>query len=329
MSAPDVSVVLPVFDEQESIDRTLVAVREQLRSAGVAFEIVAVDDGSRDATLERLRAASKADPAVTVVSLSRNFGKESALAAGLEAAQGRAVILMDADLQHPPDLLPEMIRLWREGHDVVNAVKASRSGEGLVYRALAGSFNALMGGAAGKGFQGASDFKLLDRQVVEALASCPERNRFFRGLVTWVGFRAVDVPFHVQPRAAGRTKWSISGLVRYSMRNLVAFSAFPLKLVAVAGFVTLVLAAGLAVQTLYRYLKGTAVSGFTTVILLQLILGGMLLTSVGVIAVYVAEIYEEAKRRPMFLVRREDGQRGGAATAHRDGGSGGDSSTTP
>jgi len=304
VSTPDVSVVIPVYDEQESIGATLDAVREQLVVAGGSFEIVAVDDGSRDGTLEQLEKAAKADPNVRVVPLSRNFGKESALAAGLDASRGRAVIVMDADLQHPPEVIPLLIARWREGNDVVSAVKEARSREGLTYRVFAGLFNALMGSAAGKSFRGASDFKLLDRQVVDALAACSERSRFFRGLVTWVGFRTVEVPFTVRPRAAGRTKWSVWGLVRYSMRNLIAFTALPLKLVATAGFVTLVLAAVLAVQTLWRYLSGRAVSGFTTVILLQLILGGLLLTSVGIIAIYIAEIYDEVKRRPAFVVRK-------------------------
>ncbi len=301
---PDVSVVLPVYDEQESIGITLAAVREQLTTTGATFEIVAVDDGSTDATLARLEELSRTEPGLRVVRLSRNFGKESALTAGLDAARGRAVVVMDADLQHPPDVIPRMVALWREGHDVVSAVKATRSGEGLLYRALAALFNSMMGSAAGRSFRGASDFKLLDRQVVDALAECSERSRFFRGLVTWVGFRTAEVPFTVQRRVAGRTKWSVWGLVRYSIRNLVAFTALPLKLVAGAGFVTLVLAAGLAVQTLWRYLSGRAVSGFTTVILLQLILGGLLLTSVGIIAVYVAEIYDEVKRRPVFVVKK-------------------------
>ncbi len=304
MSPPDVSVVLPVYDEEEGIGLTLSAVRAQLQLTGATFEIVTVDDGSRDATHQRLEQAAQGDSGVRVVRLSRNFGKESALAAGLDAARGRAVIVMDADLQHPPEVIPRMIALWREGHDVVSAVKESRSGESLTYRALAALFNALMGGAAGESFRGASDFKLLDRQVIDALSQCSERSRFFRGLVTWVGFRTAEVPFSVQPRAAGRTKWSTWGLVRYSIRNLVAFSALPLKLVAGSGFVTLVFAAALAVQTLWRYLSGRAVSGFTTVILLQLILGGLLLTSVGIIAVYVAEIYDEVKRRPVFVVRK-------------------------
>jgi dolichol-phosphate mannosyltransferase len=215
---------------------------------------------------------------------------------------------MDADLQHPPELIPQLVALWRQGNEVVSAVKQSRGREGLLYRAMSGLFNAMMGSAAGASFRGASDFKLLDREVIDALARCPERNRFFRGLVTWVGFRTAQIPFDVRDRVAGRTKWSGTGLIRYSMRNLIAFTALPLKLVATAGFVTLVLAAGLAVQTLWRYLSGRAVSGFTTVILLQLIIGGLLLTSVGVIAIYIAEIYDEVKERPMYVVKKKIGK---------------------
>ncbi len=304
MTAPDLSVVLPVYDEEASIALALAAVREQLERAGGTFEIVVVDDGSTDGTSRILSALDATSPWLRTVRLSRNFGKESALAAGLDAAAGRAVIVMDADLQHPPEVIPRMVTLWREGHDVVSAVKETRAREGLAYRLFAALFNSLMAGAAGRSFRGASDFKLLDRQVVEALAQCPERSRFFRGLVTWVGFRTAEVPFTVQDRVAGRTKWSTLGLVRYSIRNLVAFSALPLKLVAAVGFGTLVLAGGLAVQTLWRWARGGAVSGFTTVILLQLILGGLLLLSVGIVAVYVAEIYDEVKRRPVFVVKK-------------------------
>lgn len=304
MSTPELSVVLPVYDEEESIGAAIDAVRQQLVTLGTSFEIVAVDDGSHDATLDRLEQLAREDERVRVVPLSRNFGKEAAVAAGLDASRGSAVIVMDADLQHPPELIPELVSLWRQGHEVVNAVKKSRGREGLLYGAMSGLFNSMMGRAAGASFRGASDFKLLDRAAIDALAQCPERNRFFRGLVTWVGFRTAQLPFDVRARTGGRTKWSGSGLIRYSMRNLIAFTALPLKLVATAGFVTLVLAAGLAVQTLWRYLSGRAVSGFTTVILLQLILGGLLLTSVGVIALYIAEIYDEVKERPMYVVRK-------------------------
>jgi dolichol-phosphate mannosyltransferase len=304
----DLSVVIPAYNEADVIERCLEVVRAQLgahlEKTRRSFEIVFVDDGSRDATPETLQRASEADPRVRVVLLSRNFGKESAMAAGLEAARGRAVLLMDADLQHPPDLIPRMVDLWDEGYEIVSAVKAERARESFVYRVMAAMFNLLMGGAAGRSFRGASDFKLLDRQVVDALAACPERSRFFRGLVTWIGFKTAEIPFTVAARAGGETKWSLGGLIRYSLKNLISFSAMPLKLVAAMGFGTLVFAAGLGVQTLYRYLAGQAVSGFTTVILLQLILGGLTLTSLGVIALYIAEIYDEAKRRPVFVVRR-------------------------
>ncbi|MCC6213637.1 MAG: glycosyltransferase family 2 protein [Polyangiaceae bacterium] len=300
----ELSVVLPMYDEEQAADLALDAVVEQVAATGLTFEIVCVDDGSRDGTLRKLERRAAADPRVVVVSLSRNFGKEAAMASGLDAAHGDAVLLMDADLQHPPELIPRMVELWRSGHDVVSAVKERRARESLLYRALAAVFNRLMGGAANADFRGASDFKLLDRQVVEALRACPERSRFFRGLVAWVGFRTAEVPFRVADRVAGTSKWSVFGLVRYSARNLLAFSALPLRGVAVLGLAMLVAGCALGAQTLYLYASGRAVTGFTTVILLQLILGGLVLASIGVIAVYLSEVYDEVKRRPVFVVRR-------------------------
>ncbi len=304
-SRPELSVVLPMYNEQAALGLALLAISQQLAATGRTFELVCVDDGSRDRTLACLQELALTEPRVQVVALSRNFGKEGAMAAGLEVARGQAVLLMDADLQHPAELIPRMVALWTEGYDVVSAVKERRADESWLYRRLAAVFNHLMGGAAGRSFQGASDFKLLDRQVVEALRACPERSRFFRGLVAWVGFRTVEVPFQVAERVAGESKWSAAGLVRYSARNLLSFTAFPLRLVALVGFVTLLAGFGLGLQTLVLYATGRAVTGFTTVILLQLILGGLILTSVGVIAVYLSEVYDEVKGRPVFLVRRD------------------------
>jgi dolichol-phosphate mannosyltransferase len=173
---------------------------------------------------------------------------------------------------------------------------------------MAKVFNLLMGGAAGVNFQGASDFKLLDRQAVDAIANLPEKTRFFRGLVTWIGFRTKEVPFEVAERVAGTSKWGTLALIRYSLRNLLAFSAFPLRLVALAGVLTLVLAGLLAAWTVYRWARGDALTGFTTVILLQLFIGGLLLSGVGVIAVYLGAIYEEIKSRPTYVVNRRDGE---------------------
>lgn len=304
---PDLSVIIPVYNEGPAIERTLDVVRDHLDKIGRSYEIVCVDDGSRDDSVDRLVALAGVDDRIRVVPLARNFGKEAAMAAGLSEAGGRALIFMDADLQHPPSVIERMVGLWSDGYDVVSAVKEARARESVFYRAMTWVFNALMTSAAPGQFRGASDFKLIDRQVVDALMQCPERNRFFRGLVNWVGFKTIEIPFTVAERVAGTTKWSVVGLVRYSIRNLIAFSALPLKMVSAVGFGTLIFAAGLGAQTLWRYLQGEALSGFTTVILLQLILGGLLLTSVGVIAIYVAVIYDEVKHRPMFLVRRTRG----------------------
>jgi len=302
--APDISVVLPIFNEEEIIHESLAEVVEALEKARLAFEVVCVDDGSSDRSGELLERESRADPRIVPVHLSRNFGKESALSAGLEAARGRGVLLMDADLQHPPSLIPQMVERWRGGWDVVEAVKEDRGRESLPYRLMAKTFYLLMGRTAGESLRASSDFKLLDRQVVEALLACPERHRFFRGLVAWVGFRAVRVPFQVQARRGGRTKWSRQALVAYSIRNLVAFSSMPLRVVALVGFATVGAAVLLAAETLYYYFSGRAVSGFTTVILVMLFLCGLILVSLGVIAIYVASIYDEQKGRPPFVVRR-------------------------
>lgn len=301
---PDLSVLLPIFNEEAVISEAVAEVGRAVHATGASYEIVCIDDGSSDGTLAMLRQLAATDPQVVVVELSRNFGKEAAMAAGLDHAKGNAVILMDADLQHPPELIAQMVAAWRGGADVVSGIKESRGREGFVYSMLAGLFNRLMGGATGgQAFQGASDFKLLDRQVVEALKACPERHRFFRGLVAWVGFRTQEIPFHVRERVGGQTKWSTSALVRYSIRNLLSFSALPLRLIAAAGFSTLAFAGAMAVWTFVRYFRGDALSGFPTVILLQLIFGGILLTSLGVMSLYLAEMFDEVKRRPTYLYR--------------------------
>lgn len=300
----ELSILLPMYNEESILAEALRQVSDQASRASSNFEIVCVDDGSADQTANLLLQTAAADPRVVPLLLSRNFGKEAALAAGLDTARGEAVLILDADLQHPVELIPQMVAAWRAGAEVVSGVKASRGTEGLTYGLLARLFNLAMGGSSHSGhFQGASDFKLLDRQVVEALKQCPERHRFFRGLVAWVGFRTVDIPFAVKPRAGGQTKWSTRGLIRYSLRNLLSFSALPLRLIALGGFSTLLFAAGMAGWTLYRYFRGDSLEGFPTVILLQLIFGGILLTSLGVMSLYLAEMFEEIKRRPIYLYR--------------------------
>ncbi len=318
MTPPEVSIVLPMFNEAEVVEESVAEVVELMSGTGRSFEVVCVDDGSTDDTSTLLGAMSAADPRLVPVRFSRNFGKEPALAAGLEVARGRAVVILDADLQHPPGLIPEMLQRWDEGFEVVDAVKTERGEESWLYKAAARVFNMLMGGAVGGNLRGASDFKLLDREVVDTLLECPERNRFFRGLVAWAGFRVAQVRFEVAERAAGRSKMGTFSLIAYSLRNLVAFSAVPLRVVSWIGFITVLAGTILALQTLYVFLSGHAVSGFTTVILLIYWLCGLILASVGVVGFYLSHMYEEQKARPLFVVRKPRGSADEPASGESD-----------
>ncbi len=294
-----------MYNEREGIGPFLDTLTRTLSEISSDFEVICIDDGSVDDTSNTVVAYMETSSAIRLIELSRHFGKEAALAAGLSEARGRAVAFIDADLQHPPELLTEMYRHWKNGADVVECIKQNRGDESFRYRLSSRVFNYLLGRTLGKDVKGASDFKLLDRQVVDALIECRERNRFFRGLVTWVGFKVVQLPFDVPPRRRGKTSWTTMQLIRFAAQNVVSFSALPLKLVSSVGVIALVLSTGLGIQTLYRFFSGSALGGFTTVILLQLILNGLILASIGVVAIYVKELYDEAKARPVFLIRKQ------------------------
>ncbi len=298
------SVIVPAYNEAAALPRLLEEVNPVVTGLGCSYEIVIVNDGSADGTEAYLATVSAANPNVKAIHLSRNFGKEAALAAGLESARGQCLAFIDADLQHPPELIGLMYAEWCRGSDVVNAVKRQRATEPGLYRWLAQAFNRLMTGMIGSDMSGASDYKLIDRQVAEVLLSCPERNRFFRGLVAWVGFKVANVEFDVRKREVGDSKWSVWTLLRYSITNLVSFSSGPLRAVGIAGFITAALGVVLLVQTLVRYARGEAAIGFTTVIAVQILLSGMVLTALGVISIYLSHMYEEQKRRPIFIIKR-------------------------
>ena len=304
MKGAELSVIVPAFNEEAGLASLADRLHSVLSGIGVTYEILIVNDGSSDGTEACLEAMSRDDRRIRAVNLARNFGKEAAMAAGLASAAGRCIVFIDADLQHPPDLIPKMYAAWRQGSDVVNAVKRQRASESGMYRWFANRFNGLMSAVIGRNMAGASDFKLIDRQVAEVLLECPERNRFFRGLVAWVGFRVESVEFDVVERELGTSKWSVGSLIRYSLANIVAFSSLPLVAVAYVGFVTAALGLLLLVQALFRWAMGTAAIGFTTVIAVQVLLGGMILTALGVIAIYLAKMYDEQKRRPLFVIKR-------------------------
>lgn len=303
MSTATLSIVVPAFNEAESLR----AITDRLTSVGesldVAFEILIVNDGSKDGTEKVLNDLAASRTGIVPIHLSRNFGKEAAIMAGLSYSQGRCVAVVDADLQHPPEVLIKMFQLWRDGYDVVNAVKAHRGKESSGYRFASKSFNSLMSRMIGADMSKASDYKLLDREVVDILIDMPERSRFFRGLVAWVGFRVAEVEFEVAERAFGETKWNLVDLGRYSIANIVSFSALPLAMIGYAGVIAALLGIILLVQTLYNYITGTAAIGFTTVIALQILVGGILMVVIGILSVYVSKIYDEQKQRPIYIVK--------------------------
>ena len=271
----------------------------------IPFELVFVNDGSRDQTWEMIEKATEKNTHVTGIRFSRNFGKESAIFAGLANAEGDCIAVMDCDLQHPPETLVEMYRLWEQGYEVVEGVKRSRGKESVLHRASAGMFYKIMSKAVQIDMSRASDFKLMDRKAVEALLSMPERNAFFRALSSWVGYRTTSVEFDVQERTEGESKWSTWSLIKYAVRNIVGFSSAPLQMITVAGVLTLFFAIVLGIQSLVKYFCGHALEGFTTVILLLLIIGSLIMLSLGIIGIYIAKIYEEVKGRPRYFIARK------------------------
>lgn len=306
--APVLSVVLPCLNEGSHLATSLDTLAGVLHGTGLSHEIVVVDDGSTDDTWEVLRAEAARRPALRAIRLSRRFGKELALTAGLERARGDAVLVMDADLQHPPELVPAMVRAWREeGFDVVEAKKSTRGREPWHARLGARLFYPLFRRLTGFDLAGASDFKLIDRKVLDAWARMGERNVFFRGMSAWLGFRRKELPFEVAPRAGGTSGWSPVRLLRLAVNGITAFSSAPIHVVTAMGLVFLAFAVLLGLQTLYNKLTGEALTGFTTVIVLVLMVGSMNMIGLGVIGLYVSRIYEEVKGRPRTVVAEELG----------------------
>lgn len=279
-----------------------------LKKEKIDYEIVFVDDGSKDATWMEIENAGKEDEHVNGVHFSRNFGKESAMMAGLENAGGDCVVVMDCDLQHPPETIVEMYRLWQQGYEVVEGVKRTRGKESVFHKMSAGLFYKMISKAVKIDMSHASDFKLLDRRAVEALLEMPERNAFFRALSSWIGFKTVSVEFDVHEREVGESKWSTKSLIRYAISNIVSFSSAPMMLVGFTGILGFLFAVILGIQTLVNYFSGNAVEGFTTVILLILIMGSFILMGMGVIGYYIAKIYEEVKCRPRYIISKKIGK---------------------
>lgn len=309
------SIILPSYNEEKMISIATARIAQVMEDADIPYQLVFVDDGSRDQTWAEICRMSKEHEQVAGIHFSRNFGKEPAMFAGLERAAGECCVVLDCDLQHPPEKIVEMYRLWEQGYEVVEGIKESRGKESGMHQFAANTFYRLISKATGLDMAGASDFKLLDRKVVDTLNQMPERNVFFRALSYWVGFRKATVSYQVQERMEGESKWSTRSLIRYAITNIASFSTMPMQIVSWLGGIFLLIATVLGVQTLVHKFTGHALEGFTTVILIQLLACGVIMLSLGVIGFYVARIYEEIKGRPRYIISetrgklREDNQK--------------------
>ncbi len=301
------SVIIPAYNEQDMISQTFHTVKEILTTAAIPFELLFIDDGSKDMTYANIVELSKTNPEVKGISFSRNFGKESAIFAGLEAARGACCVIMDCDLQHPPQTIIEMYHLWEEGYEVVEGIKSSRGKETPVHTLCANGFYGIISKIIGIDMANASDFKLLDRRAVDALLLMPERTPFFRALSSWIGFKTASVSFEVQERTVGSSKWSFFSLVKYAIKNITSFSGAPMQFVSLMGWIMFIFSIIFGIHSLYRYFNGTALEGFTTVILLELIIGSVLMISLGIIGHYISRIYDEIKGRPRYIINKRCG----------------------
>ncbi|MBF0613763.1 MAG: glycosyltransferase family 2 protein [Magnetococcales bacterium] len=297
------TIVVPVYCEQHNIIKFAMTVEQVLLPLNITYQILFVDDGSTDQTWQELLWLTKRDPKILGMRLTRNFGKEAAIAAGLETADGDAVVIMDVDLQHPPELLPEMIALWRnEDIRVVQAVKQQRQNESFFYTCIIKCYFFLFKSFTNLSIDGATDFKLLDRQVVDAWKTLQERTLFFRGMTAWLGFESRAIPFIPPNRELGQSKWSWISLAALAASSLTSFSSKPLLLIWIWAKLFFIFAIIVGVDALRAKFAGTAFTGFTTVYLLELIIGGSILFCLGLIATYLKHIYDEVKLRPRYLV---------------------------
>jgi len=307
-----ISVIIPFYNEEKQIPDTLEALLPVLNSLKYDYELILIDDGSSDTTWQKINEAStysrpgsmeNYNGVIRSFGFSRNFGKEAAMSAGLNKSSGDAVIMMDGDLQHPPELIPEMISIWEKGNvEVVEGFKKNRKNDSIAQRINAFLFYKIFAKFSGYDLMDASDFKLMDKKVVNEWRRLGEHDTFFRALSVWLGFRREKIYFEVPPRKKGSGKWPILRLAKLSINAITSFSELPLYLTSISGIAFLIVAFILGIQTFAKWLTGTAATGFSTVILLQLAIGGLILISLGLIGIYIARIFTEVKGRPRYII---------------------------
>lgn len=294
-----ISVVIPVYNEEKGIVHNT---NEIIKYLPDNYEMVLVDDGSKDSSWQEIIKLFTENPKVVGIRFSRNFGKEAAVMAGVSAARGDAVIVMDSDLQHPPEYIPEMIEKWQEGYKIVETVKKNRGKESFLYKISAGLFYGTLKKMSGLDMANSSDYKLLDRTVVDKIKEFKEGQLFFRGLVDWVGYERYVLRIDVKEREIGKSKFKFKSLFKLALNAITSFSSSLLYITAFLGGLFFISALVLAIQTIYNKIMGISASGFTTVILLELIIGSLIMFCLAIIGIYVGKIYEEVKRRPQYII---------------------------
>ncbi|MBO5505854.1 MAG: glycosyltransferase family 2 protein [Clostridia bacterium] len=295
------SVIIPAYNEEKCIRPAYERIQSLLNENNIECEFIFIDDGSTDETYKVICELSKEKNNITGLHFSRNFGKESAISAGLQAVSGSCAVVLDCDLQHPPEKIIEMYQLWEQGYEIVEGIKSSRGQEKMVYTAGAKFFYSVISRMAGFDMANSSDFKLLDRKVVDVLNNMPERG-FFRAISYWVGYNKATVEYDVAERVDGVSKWSTTGLIKYAFSNITSYSTAPMQTVTVLGFVMLVISVIFGVWALIDKIVGRALEGMTTVIIITIFIGSIIMISLGIMGYYIARIYEEIKGRPKFII---------------------------
>ncbi|MCR5758702.1 MAG: glycosyltransferase family 2 protein [Selenomonas sp.] len=304
-----VTIVVPVYNEGENILHFTTAVKEVMDKQPYKWTLLFVDDGSRDNSLELLEDLQARLPYVKVIALSRNCGHQIALTCGLDHARGDAVISMDGDMQHPPELLPELLARWEEGYQVVQTIRQDTQGVSWAKKKTSALYYRLINRLSNVNIRpGGSDFRLLDRQAVEALGKYREHDRFLRGMVTLLGYKVAEVPFVAPPRFAGQSKYSLSKMVKLGVDGIVGYSVVPLRVAFVGGIIFALFSFLLLLHALYVYICDEAVSGWTTIMVCMSLFGGTQLIMLGIMGEYLGRIYTEVKNRPLYLVKHNGGE---------------------
>lgn len=295
------SIIVPAYNEEKIINKTADVITKIMDNAGIEYELLFINDGSKDNTWLEITKHASLNKKIKGICFSRNFGKEAAIFAGLDNCIGDCAVVIDCDLQHPPEKIVEMYRLWEAGYEIIEGVKSSRGNESTIHKFVVGIFYNIMSKITDIDMKNASDFKLLDRKVIETLKGMPERNTFFRALSSWCGFNSTKVSFEVRERTEGESKWSTRSLIKYALNNITSFSVLPMQIATFFGALLGCCAIILGIQLLVHKIIGSALAGTTTVICIELLVGSICLINMGIMGIYIAKIYEEIKGRPRYI----------------------------